>query len=54
MTTLVEKIKSLRPNVTDADFIDNIIVQNNSDGNGDYIAEWNHPTETQPTAEELA
>jgi len=52
--TLVEKIKSVRPNVTDADFMDNIIVQNNSDGNGDYIAEWNHPTETQPTAEELA
>lgn len=52
--TLVEKIKSLRPNVTDADFMDNIIVQNNLDGNGDYIAEWNHPTETQPTAEELA
>ena len=54
MTTLVEKIKSVRPNVTDADFIDNIIVQNNSDGNGDYIAEWNHPTETQPTEEELS
>ena len=54
MATLVEKIKSLRPNVTDADFMDNIIVQNNSDGNGDFIASWNHPTETQPTAEELA
>jgi len=54
MATLVEKIKSLRPNVTDADFMDNIIVQNNLDGNGDYIAQWNHPTETQPTAEELA
>jgi len=53
MATLVEKIKSLRPNVTDADFMDNIIVQNNSDGNGDFIASWNHPTETQPTAEEL-
>jgi len=52
--TLVEKIKSLRPNVTDADFIDNIIVQNDLDGRGDYIASWNHPTETQPTAEELA
>jgi hypothetical protein len=54
MATLVEKIKSVRPNVTDADFMDNIIVQNNSDGNGDFIASWNHPTETQPTAEELA
>jgi hypothetical protein len=52
--TLVEKIKSVRPNVTDADFMDNIIVQNDSDGRGDYIAQWNHPTETQPTAEELA
>ena len=51
--TLVEKIKSVRPNVTDADFMDNIIVQNNLDGRGDYIAEWNHPTETQPTDEEL-
>jgi hypothetical protein len=52
--TLVEKIKSVRPSVTDADFIDNIIVQNNSDGNGDFIASWNHPSETQPTNEELA
>tara|TARA_R110002012_G_C11324585_1_gene576257 strand:- start:13 stop:177 length:165 start_codon:yes stop_codon:yes gene_type:complete len=54
MATLVEKIKSARPNVTDADFVDNIIVKNNSDGNGDFIDSWNHPTETQPTAEELA
>ena len=54
MATLVEKIKSARPNVTDADFVDNIVVQNNLDGNGDFIASWNHPTETQPTAEELA
>tara|TARA_R100001163_G_C5055824_1_gene192261 strand:- start:47 stop:211 length:165 start_codon:yes stop_codon:yes gene_type:complete len=53
MATLVEKIKSVRPKVTDEDFIDNIIVQNNSDGKGDFIASWNHPTETQPTAEEL-
>ena len=53
MASLVEKIKSVRPKVTDEDFIDNIIVQNNSDGKGDFIASWNHPTETQPTAEEL-
>ena len=31
-----------------------VSLQNNSDGNGDYIKEWNHPSETQPTAEELA
>jgi len=54
MATLVEKIKSVRPNVTDADFVENIIVQNDSDGKGDYIKSWNHPTETQPTDEELA
>ena len=54
MATLVEKIKSVRPNITDEDFMDNIIVQNNSDGNGDFIAEWNHPTESRPTDEELA
>ena len=54
MATLVEKIKSVRPKVTDEDFIDNIIVQNNSDGKGDFIASWNHPTETQPTDEGLA
>jgi len=53
MATLVEKIKSARSKVTDADFVENIIVQNDSDGKGDYIKSWNHPTETQPTDEEL-
>jgi hypothetical protein len=53
---LIEKIIELRPNLTKEDFmIDGTIrLQNDSDGNGDYIKEWNHPTETQPTAEELA
>ena len=54
MSALTEKIKSVRPKVTDADFIDYIIVQNDSDGKGDYIKSWNHPTETRPTDEELA
>ena len=54
MATLVEKIKAARPKVTSEDFIDYIIVQNDSDGKGDYIKSWNHPTETQPTDEELA
>ena len=51
MATLVEKIKTLKSGVTDIDFVTNIIVQN--DGSEDYIAVWNHPTETQPTAQEL-
>ena len=53
--TLIEKIKQLRPNLTDDDFLPEatIMLQNDSDGNGDYIKEWNHATETQPTQEEL-
>ena len=51
--TLYGKILQLRPNLQDADFVNTIVLQNDSDGNGDYIAQWNHPTETQPTQEEL-
>jgi len=53
---LIEKIIELRPNLTKEDFgLDGtIILRNDLDGRGDYIDEWNHPTETQPTAEELA
>jgi hypothetical protein len=55
--TLFEKIKQLRNTLTDEDFAPTtgtIVLQNDSDGKGDYIREWNHPTVTQPTAEELA
>ena len=55
--TLIEKILKLKPNLTIDDFMPEtgtIKLQNHSDGNGDYIKEWNHPSETQPTAEELA
>jgi hypothetical protein len=54
--TLYEKIKQLRPELTDEDFIPTtgtIMLQNDSDGKGDYIKEWNHPTVTQPTNAEL-
>ena len=50
---LSEKIKSIYPELTDSDFLKNVIVMNNSDGNGDFIAEWNHPTLSQPTQEQL-
>ena len=30
-----------------------ITLQNDSDGKGDYIKFWNHPTLKQPTQEEL-
>lgn len=51
--TLYDKIISLYPELIDADFVRTIILQNDSDGKGDYIAEWNHPTLAKPTDEEL-
>ena len=51
---LYEKIKTIYPNLSDADFVKYIILQNDSDGKGDYIAKWEHPTLPRPTDEELA
>jgi hypothetical protein len=54
--TLYEKIRQLKPELTENDFgpyTGTIVLQNDSDGNGDYIREWNHPTVTQPTNAEL-
>jgi XkdW protein len=52
--TLYEKIKTLHPKLEDRDFMSVIMLQNDSDGNGDYIAKWDHPTIARPTDEELA
>jgi hypothetical protein len=53
--TLYEKIKTLYPSLEDKDFVNgNINLQNDSDGKGDYIKAWNHPTLPRPTDEELA
>ena len=54
MMTLYDKIKTLYPELTDNDFMTVITLQNDSDGKGDYIAKWEHPTLPRPTAEELA
>jgi hypothetical protein len=51
--TLIEKIKSIYPQLLDVDFVTKIIVANDSDGKGDYIAKWEHPTLARPTDEEL-
>ena len=53
---LYNKIKTLYPSLTDADFGSRgtITLQNDSDGKGDYIAKWEHPTLARPTDEELA
>jgi hypothetical protein len=54
MMTLYEKIKAIYPELQNADFLDTIALQNDSDGRGDYIAKWEHPTLPRPTDEQLA
>ena len=54
MMTLSEKIKAIYPELTSEDFLTVISLQNDSDGKGDYIKEWNHPTLPRPTEEQLA
>ena len=54
--TLPEKIKALYPTLTDNDFVPltgTIYLKNDSDGKGDYIAKWDHPTLAKPTDEQL-
>ena len=51
---LYEKIIALYPSLTIEDFFTVITLQNDSDGKGDYIAKWEHPTLAKPTDEELA
>jgi hypothetical protein len=52
---LYDKIIALYPELATFDFAKGIItLQNDSDGKGDYIAKWEHPTLAKPTDEELA
>ena len=52
--TLYEKIKLIYPKLKDQDFLTTIRLQNDSDGKGDYIAKWEHPTLPKPTKEQLS
>ena len=58
--TLFEKILIIYPELAfdssdkNAVFGDGYItLQNDSDGKGDYIAKWEHPTLARPTEEQL-
>lgn len=51
--SLFEKIKALYPQLTDAEFIEYIRLQDDSNGQGPYISKWEHPTLAQPTQEQL-
>jgi len=52
--SLYEKIIALYPELKDYNFaFGDIRLQNDSDGRGDYIAKWDHPTLAKPTDEQL-
>jgi len=50
---LYDKIMALYPSLTQQDFLTVIRLQNDSDGKGDYIKFWGHPSLPQPTQEQL-
>jgi len=52
---MLEKIKTIYPELTEEDFSPRgtIMLQNDSDGKGDYIAKWEHPTLARPNEELL-
>jgi hypothetical protein len=53
---LYQKIISIYPNLSDQQekFMDGtIMLQNDSDGNGDYIREWHDPDHPRPTQAQL-
>jgi hypothetical protein len=52
--SLYEKIIALYPELVNVIFINvGITLQNDSDGRGDYIAKWEHPTLPKPTQAQL-
>jgi hypothetical protein len=52
---LYDQIKAIYPTLTDADFgfQGTILLQNDSDGKGDYIKSWTN-SNPEPTAAQLA
>tara|TARA_R110000868_G_scaffold290601_1_gene550794 strand:+ start:541 stop:708 length:168 start_codon:yes stop_codon:yes gene_type:complete len=53
MMTLYDKLIQIYPSLTMQDFMTVITLQNDSNGVGDYIAKWEHPTLPRPTEEQL-
>ena len=52
--TLSQKILQIYPELSGMSLFDQgIFLQNDSDGRGDYIAKWEHPTLARPTQEQL-
>lgn len=55
MMNIIEKIRKIYPSLITETFgpFGEIIFQDDSDGNGPYIAKWEHKTLKQPTKDQL-
>jgi hypothetical protein len=51
---MYNKLIEIYPELANFNFSNGVItLQNDSDGKGDYIKAWNHPTLPRPTDEQL-
>ena len=51
---MYDKLIKIYPELASFDFTKGVItLQNDSDGKGDYIAKWEHPTLPRPTEGQL-
>ena len=49
-----EIIKTIYPQITDQDFVNGtVVLQDDNNGKGAYLKEWNHPSLDKPTEEQL-
>jgi hypothetical protein len=53
MMTIVDKIKALYPQIPDTAFVSLIVLQDDSDGKGPYLAKWEYPGIPRPTDKQL-
>lgn len=51
--SIVDKIFEIYPELTKADFMQFVLVQDDSNGQGPYIAKWEHPSLAKPTDDQL-
>jgi hypothetical protein len=52
--SIVDQIFQIYPELTKEDFVEFVLVQDDSNGKGPYIAKWEHPSLAKPTADQLA
>lgn len=51
--SIVDRIFEIYPELTKQEFVEFVLVQDDSNGKGPYIAKWDHPTLAKLTEEQL-